>query len=388
VETNGESTYIFQGGTDSVASLSDSPTAQSLAAELQNPAAPGERHSQMKRSIMPLLEMGLCATAIFSQYRAMYSRDVPDSEIEALIAWGRARLGKSGSGKPYTASARRPEYTDDQKIQNAIGWLNGFQIDPVDLWEASPLRDETEPETILYLRLFRPQDLVNINVRYLIRRLKDGAEKAELCGPGDTASARDWIDHIYHQGPPEGRAGVWVRINPVCSISGNSSSGAHTDADVSRYSRLLLESDILPYSIALSLFAKLPLPICAIIDSAGRGPHAIVSVGAADASEYATKAAAIIKSVEHFGIDPGNSNPSRYSRLPGAKRIIGARADASIQKLLFVTPNPNEEEEISLFFEREFNIAGMTGGPIGTALAVGMLIDAERRLQARGGGKN
>jgi len=47
-----------------------------------------------------------------------------------------------------------------------------------------------------------------------------------------------------------------------------------------------------------------------------------------------------------------------------------------------------EEEEISEFFEREFNLAGMTGGPIGTALAFGMLIDAARRLQARGGGRN
>jgi hypothetical protein len=334
--------YTYQGIQEpSVTSIEQSHVAQSLAAELQTPAAPGERHSQIKRTIMSMLEMGLCDRAIFAQYRAMYDADVPDTEIDALIAWGRTKLDKCGPGKPSSASVKPPKYTDEQKIHNAIDWLCGFKIEPADLWDASQIRDENESEAIAYLGLFKPRDFVNINTGYHLRKLKDGAEKAELCGPGYTALARDWIDHIHHKGVPEGRAGVWVRINPLRSICGNSPSGAHTDADVSRYSRLLLESDILPYDIALSLFAKVQLPICAIIDSAGRGPHAIVYVGAADASEYATKAAAIIKSVEHFGIDPGNSNPSRYSRLPGAKRIIGARPDVTVQKLLFLAPNPN-----------------------------------------------
>jgi hypothetical protein len=47
-----------------------------------------------------------------------------------------------------------------------------------------------------------------------------------------------------------------------------------------------------------------------------------------------------------------------------------------------------QEDEIAEFFEREFDLAGMTGGPIGTALALGMLVDAEHRLRARAGGKN
>jgi hypothetical protein len=336
--------YVYQGVEEpSVASIQQSPLAQSLAAELQNPAQPGERHSQIKRTIMPLLELGLCDAAIFAHYRQMYAGDVPDSEIEAFIAWGRTKLGKFDSGKPYSAPVKHPKYTDEQKIQNALEWLGSFRIEPADLWDASQIRDESESDAIVYLGLFKPRDFVNINVSYQLRKLKDGTEKAELCGPGCTALAREWIDRLYHQGPPEGRAGVWVRINPVRSISGNGSRGAHTDADVSRYSRLLVESDILPYNIALSVLAKAPFPISAIIDSAGRGPHGIISVEAADASEYASKAGAIIKFLEPLGIDPGNSNPSRYSRLPGAKRIIGARPDAAIQKLLFVTSNPHPE---------------------------------------------
>jgi hypothetical protein len=47
-----------------------------------------------------------------------------------------------------------------------------------------------------------------------------------------------------------------------------------------------------------------------------------------------------------------------------------------------------EQDEIAEFFEREFNIGGMTGGTIGTALKFAMFFDAERRLVARCGGKN
>jgi hypothetical protein len=183
VQPDEESTYIFDP-IDSVASLTNSPTAQSLAAELQNPAAPGERHTQIKRAIMPMLEIGLRDAAIFAQFRAMYDADVSDSEIDAVIAWGRAKLGKCGHSEPRSASVKNPKYTDEQKIRNATDWLGSFRIDPVDLWEKSQLRDDNEPETIVYLRLFSAQDLVNINARYLIRKLKDGTEKAELCGPG------------------------------------------------------------------------------------------------------------------------------------------------------------------------------------------------------------
>ena len=324
----------------SVASIEQSPLAQSLASELQKPAQPGQRHSQIKRTILPLLGLGLCDEAVFTQFRQMYDADVSDSEIESIVKWGRAKLTKDITANGHRPSAKKPRYTAQQQIQNAIDWLGGFRIDPADLWDASQIRDDNESDAIVYLSLFEPDDFVNINARYIIRKLQDGSQKAELCGPGQTMLAAEWVEFIHETGTPQDRAGAWVRINPLRTRRGNSPSGAHTDADVLSYVRLLLESDLLPYDIALALFAKIALPICAIIDSAGRGPHAIVSIGATDARDFASKAGEIITSLEPFGIDPGNSNPSRYSRLPGARRIIGARADASIQKLLFVAHNP------------------------------------------------
>jgi hypothetical protein len=335
------SNYVFKTPEEPpIASIENSRTAQSLAAELQNPAAPGERHSQIKRTIIPMMEIGLSDGAIFSQYRRMYDGDLSDDEIEAFIKWGRAKTNGSAGVEYRKASAKKTKYTNQEKIENAIRFLNGFRIDAADLWEESQLKSENDSDAILYLSLFRPEDFVNLNTRYLFREQKDGSKKAELCGPGETHLASEWIGDIQTNGVPKGRAGVWIRINPLKAICGKSDSGAHTDDDVLRCDRLLLESDALPFDVGLSLLAKIQVPICAIVDSAGRGPHGIAALNAQNAVDYSLKVRAIFNFLEPFGIDPGNSNPSRYSRLPGAKRIIGARADASVQKLLYLAPQP------------------------------------------------
>ena len=220
-----------------VASVKYSKVAQSLAEELENPAIPGERHSQIKRTIMPLIEVGLSDPAIFAQYRGMYdAADFSDSEINALIKWGRAKVRKTGTS--HTQSAKKRELTPEQKVENAIKWLGNFRIAPADLWEQSQIRAQEDSEAILYLSLFQAADFVNFNARYLVRKLKDGTEKAELCGPGETKLASEWIQYIQANGIPEGRAGVWVRINPLQARYGNSPSGAHTDADVAHYDQI------------------------------------------------------------------------------------------------------------------------------------------------------
>jgi hypothetical protein len=106
---------------------------------------------------------------------------------------------------------------------------------------------------------------------------------------------------------------------------------------------VLLESDILPYDVALSVYAKVALPILSIVDSVGRGPHAHVLIQATDAVDYAAKVRLIFELLSPLGIDAGNGNPSRYSRLPGAIRIIGAREGASVQELLYLAPEPRKE---------------------------------------------
>jgi hypothetical protein len=112
------------------------------------------------------------------------------------------------------------------------------------------------------------------------------------------------------------------------AVRGSGANGAHCDGDVANWRDLLIESDLLPANLALSVYGKLSLPIAAIIDSAGRGPHAWVTVNAQSAEEYAQKANHILSRLTTIGFDSGNSNPSRYGRLAGVQRIATFAAAA------------------------------------------------------------
>jgi RecA-family ATPase len=96
----------------------------------------------------------------------------------------------------------------------------------------------------------------------------------------------------------------------------------------------------LPVELQLALFARLPLPVAAVIGSGGRSVHAWVRVDARDADDYRATVAEMLGILARFGVDGKNKNPSRLSRLPGARREIGATG-SGIQRLLYLNPNPD-----------------------------------------------
>jgi hypothetical protein len=145
---------------------------------------------------------------------------------------------------------------------------------------------------------------------------------------------------IRDRGTPQSDAGTWIRPNPV-KKHGGGKGGAVCDADVTSYRFTILESDQLPRDLALSLFARVPLPIAAIIDSGGRGPHAWVKLDSGSSNEYVSLVGRIYSRLLHFGFDPGNKNASRLSRLPGAQRQVGKSGDGA-QRLLYLNPEPLE----------------------------------------------
>jgi hypothetical protein len=313
-----------------------------VAAELANPASSGARHSQMRSLVLSLLEIGLSGSAIFTQFRGMYDKDVPNAEIEEIIKWGLARRGHS----PRQTQRQRPSaLTAEQAFEKATDWLDGFSVDEADLWHASEIRpgdgDDVSRDSILMLEhLSRAHELVCINTRYHVAPKKDGVEKVTIIGPGETKTAAEWVQHIKTHGVPETRAGAWIRLNPLRAVYGSGAGGAHCDADVAAWRYLLVESDLLSAELTLSVYGKLALPIAAIIDSAGRGPHAWITLNAQSSEEYAANANHILERLATIGFDPGNSNPSRYGRLAGARRIIGARANGDgFQRLLYLAPH-------------------------------------------------
>jgi hypothetical protein len=327
--------------TDASGSTTESKVATSIRVELTNPASEGERHPQMLRIVIPLLEIGLKDEVVFAQFREMYGADVSDSEIRDLINWAKRKLGQQTGG---TSSSKRRVASADEALKNARAYLDGFEIDEASLWDASKIRptENWAQDSILFLENFyRPLELVSINTNYAIQARSDGKQKVNIKPPEETLAASAWIDRIRERGTPQKEAGAWIRLNPVKNLQGSGSWGMHTDKDVAAYRRLLLENDFLPNYIWLSVLGKLPFPIAAIITTAGRAPHGIIQMPV-DSPEYFSKAAReIFAKLAPLGSDDSNKNPSRYGRLPGAQRILGAQTDGGYQQLLYLNPNPH-----------------------------------------------
>ena len=340
------SSYVYRD--PEAPTVSESKVAQSVAAELTHPAGSGARHRQMRSVVLSLLEIGLSARAIFVQFRGMYDADLKDQEIEDIIEWGVKRNDKIPS---KVQSQKAPVLTPEEAIAKATTWLDGFEIDEADLWDASQIRpgDGEDPfkDSLLVLEhLYHPQEFVCINTRYRT----DAENMGKLRGPGETRTAAEWVNHIKTNGVPLDRAGAWIRLNPMLTVQGSGLGGAHCDADVAAWRYLLVESDLLSPTLALSVYGKLALPISAIIDSAGRGPHAWITLNTRSPAEYAQKAKDIFNCLARIGFDAGNSNPSRYGRLAGAKHIIGTReGHDGFQRLFYLAPRL---EPKGIFHER------------------------------------
>jgi hypothetical protein len=320
-------------------------------AQLASPAPCGQRHEQMKNVVLPLIAAGFAPEAVFVQLRSMYARDVSDREIHDLITWEVAKdPSPCGYGRkvracnvPSLQAPQKPErVATGRAIANAAKWLRSFRCGEADLWHVSPLRpleDWRLDPLMLLAALYNKTEYVNVVTDFTIEQ-KDGGQKANPKGAGRTLLRDDWMRWVRDYGTPQSEAGAWVRPNPV-KDHGSGKCGAVTNADVTSYRFCLLESDALPVDLQLSLWARLPLPVAAIIQSGGRSVHAWVMLNCSNAQEYRTKVERIYTLLTRFGLCPSNKNPSRMSRLPGAQREVGKHGDGA-QRLLYLNPEPSE----------------------------------------------
>jgi len=299
-----------------------------------------------------LLRGGLSAEAVFVELRGKYDRDVPDSEIRQVISWAESKVrSRSGAGeRPYrrTSSAARPcparHVTAEDALASALRWLGGFACEEVDLWEASPwrpLEDWRLDALMLFAGLYGPNDLINIVAECCAHHPKEGEAKWKPIGAGATKTRDDWMRWIRSRGVPECQAGAWVRPNPV-RVGGSGKNGAFTDRDVVAHRFLVIESDMLPLDVQLSVLARVALPIAAIIHSGSRSYHGWVQLDAHDATEFARQARQIMGRLQNLGFDPANTNPSRMSRLPGACRHDLPSGTAN-QRLIYLNPDPRPQ---------------------------------------------
>ena len=108
------------------------------------------------------------------------------------------------------------------------------------------------------------------------------------------------------------------------------------DGDTERCVYVMVESDLLPMDVQLSVMAKLPVRISSILDTGNRSYHAKARL-----TGGVEEARSLLKQLYVVGFDSENSNPSRLERMPGSLRTIGARGAAgTMQKLLYLNPEP------------------------------------------------
>jgi hypothetical protein len=305
----------------------------------------------MKKLVLPLLAAGLTPDAVFAQLRGTHEPDVSDREIHDLIAWAVSKnprpCGHAGKIRAFNGSSLRtqpkPErVTAEEAIGNVEKWLGTFRCGEEDLWHVSPWRPQEDwrLDAVMLLAAFYSNDeYVNVVTDFTIEQ-KDGRQKANPKGAGRTLLRDEWMRSIREQSVPQSEAGAWVRPNPV-KDRGSGKGGASTDGDVTNFRFCLLENDILPLELQLSFLARLPLPVAAIIDSGSRSLHAWVMLNCLTAQEYRATIGHIYKLLARFGLCPSNKNPSRLSRLPGARREIGRHGNGA-QRLLYLNPEPLE----------------------------------------------
>jgi hypothetical protein len=284
----------------------------------------------MIKIAVSLIGNRLSPEAVFIELRGKYDQTVTDAEIRGVVKWACGINPKpTGYGNRYHNSpAPRPAPVTTASATAAVErFLKGFRCDEADLYLASPwhpLEDPAFDALPLLAGLFYGDDLVNVCPEH---------------GPGITKTRDQWMAYVRDHGAPSGTIGCMFRPNRV-SGTPTGEKGGWTDADVTSHRFAVIESDLLPLDLQLSVLARLPLPIAAIVFSGGKSHHALVRVDAPDAVAYRRDVSRMLALLRSLGFDHSTGNPSRMSRLPGAMR------GEHMQKLLYLNPDATGETPI------------------------------------------
>lgn len=181
-----------------------------------------------------------------------------------------------------------------------------------DLWESSPLRlwDDPEADPVLFLTsLYDPEDFVFIGDRYDARAIK---------------SVSQWIEEFTHGGKPD----PFYCINPLTGhpIQTGDKEIWRGDLNVTKFRYILVEFDSIPKEDQISFWSGSALPVCCLIDSAGKSIHALLDaqqmadVATLDQWRSEVKVRLFDELLTPLGCDGVCSNPARLSRMPGHHR--------------------------------------------------------------------
>jgi archaellum biogenesis ATPase FlaH len=342
--------------------MSDAPFIPPKTAEKLNGTIPkGQRHQAKIDIALPLLGNGIPPIAVAQTLREKFP-EAGLSEIDGVVRWCMERNPQpctfSGSPRPMQRYVvEKPAKPTRTPVEQCEWWMGDATMTPEQMIESSPIAFKGTPAqeaALFFEQLYNPDDKLNIVCNFVLG--ENG--KAKPSGGGKTDTRTAWTEYFSGKGVPKSKAGAWLRMNP-CN-DGSGAGGAITDADVTAWKFVLLESDAVVIETQLALFQRLKIPIAAILLSGSKSAHAWLRVDRPDAESYRAVTKRILELLHPFGIDPANKNASRLSRLPGAVRSIGAVGDG-LQKLLYLdsqVPAITDEEIVALEARLKIPLAG------------------------------
>jgi hypothetical protein len=169
----------------------------------------------------------------------------------------------------------------------------------------------------------------------------------------NSKSGEGWV--WTHDGPIQdlselnhlatGRFGVWFLGNPIdgaphqierlrSQFNPDGASFRATEC-VTDWRHVVLETDCAPPSFWLKALVLLELPIIAIYDSGGRGPHALVRLSASSPEEWHALLEPHLEHLVRLGACAKTLTPLRLTRLPNCIRAQTGR----LQQLLYLAPS-------------------------------------------------
>ena len=238
----------------------------------------------------------------------------------------RGRLGL-GALPPPQPKPRPAPLTAQEYIRRGGGRTEA------DLWEASPVHPSWEPvegwrDACALLRaMFKPGELVACG------EIREDAGKQWW--QGQVRPCAEWCGRF--------RGGEWipplVRVNPIKPEGGKTRSGKPSmvcDDAVAVFRHAVVEFDAMPLADQLNFWMGWGLEaVTAITFSGGKSLHAVLRVDVANREEWEREVRGGLyrRRMVPFGCDWQCANPSRGTRLAGARR---ADKGGAVQKLLFV----------------------------------------------------
>jgi hypothetical protein len=140
-----------------------------------------------------------------------------------------------------------------------------------------------------------------------------------------------------------GHSGVWFLSNPIdgrehqaerlkSASNPDGLSFRCTDC-VTDWRHVVVETDCAPADLWLKALVLLELPIVAIYHSGGRGPHALVNLGASSIEAWHALLEPHREHLIRLGACPGTLTPLRLSRLPNCRR----EETGKLQALLYLS---------------------------------------------------